>query len=377
MKYSMAIVLCLLSIVPALAVEVGASFYYRDRVPADWGLAGKTDVTAEVSIYPSDKGTGDAIYKQVVSNVSIAANGVFCAEVGGTNEFGRFLASVLSSAEDRYILARFQPSSGGDLVALHNGHRRKLMPLPRAMYARDARFAPGDFTIRGDATFKDLKVMGVTTNLQSGAEQTILYGTKAQSTSLGFDSVTGKGTLQGDNGTFGGGVAVNGNLALMKAPDLKNAKTVSAKDANFIVKSIEVKEELPVATVPKGMIFMWYGTAKDVPSGWAICDGNNGTPDLTGRFVVGVKSGDFNQGDKGGSRGVKLSADQIPNHNHEFFGDDQLDTGATKTRDYGSYDASSGNSGKSAYFQTSSTGANKEHENRPPFKALYYIMKVK
>ena len=377
MKYSMAIVLCLLSIVPVLAVEPGVSFYYRDRVPADWGLSGKTDVTAEVSIYPSDEGTGDAIYKQVVSNVSIAANGVFCAEVGGTNEFGRLLAGVLSTAEDRYILARFQPSSGGDFVALHNGHRRKLMPLPRAMYARDARFAPGDFTVRGNAYFNDLQVMGTWTNLQTGAEQITKYGTEAQATSLRFDSLTGKGSLQGDNGKFVGDVAVNGKLTMMKAPNLQNVKTVSAQDANFVVKSIELKEDLAISAVPKGMIFMWYGNAKDVPPGWAICDGNNGTPDLTGRFVVGAKSGDFNPNDKGGSRGVSLTENQIPKHNHEIFGDDELDTGATKTRDYGSYDASSDKSGKSAWFQTSYTGSNKEHENRPPFKALYYIMKVK
>jgi hypothetical protein len=41
-------------------------------------------------------------------------------------------------------------------------------------------------------------------------------------------------------------------------------------------------------TVPSGGIIMWSGS--DVPEGWALCDGSDGTPDLRNRFVVG--SGD-------------------------------------------------------------------------------------
>ncbi|MFD0705867.1 hypothetical protein C6H64_00985 [Photorhabdus luminescens] len=35
---------------------------------------------------------------------------------------------------------------------------------------------------------------------------------------------------------------------------------------------------------PKGMIVMFSG--RDAPTGWAFCDGNNGTPDLRSRFVM-------------------------------------------------------------------------------------------
>jgi hypothetical protein len=37
--------------------------------------------------------------------------------------------------------------------------------------------------------------------------------------------------------------------------------------------------------VPKGIIVMWYGISSDVPSGWVVCDGQNGTPDLRDKFV--------------------------------------------------------------------------------------------
>lgn len=40
--------------------------------------------------------------------------------------------------------------------------------------------------------------------------------------------------------------------------------------------------------VPLGTIVMWSST--EIPTGWSICNGDNGTPDLTGKFVIGVNS---------------------------------------------------------------------------------------
>lgn len=37
-----------------------------------------------------------------------------------------------------------------------------------------------------------------------------------------------------------------------------------------------------------GMIMLWYGAVVDIPSGWALCDGTNSTPDLTDCFVIGA-----------------------------------------------------------------------------------------
>eukprot|EP01046_Picozoa_sp_COSAG06_P008399 COSAG06_NODE_423_length_15942_cov_7.276463_14_plen_356_part_00 len=43
--------------------------------------------------------------------------------------------------------------------------------------------------------------------------------------------------------------------------------------------------------VPAGMISQWAGSVDTIPEGWALCDGENGTPDLRDKFVVaaGVK----------------------------------------------------------------------------------------
>ena len=67
------------------------------------------------------------------------------------------------------------------------------------------------------------------------------------------------------------------------------------------------------AQVPKGLIVAWNGTTP--PSGWALCDGKNGTPDLSGRFILG-KSAKYNKGKTGGQEKVTLNINQMPAHNH-------------------------------------------------------------
>ncbi len=62
-------------------------------------------------------------------------------------------------------------------------------------------------------------------------------------------------------------------------------------------------------TVPIGTIILWSGSVGSIPNGWALCDGNNGTPDLRDRFIVGSGSS-YNTGDNGGSASANLQ------HNH-------------------------------------------------------------
>lgn len=52
--------------------------------------------------------------------------------------------------------------------------------------------------------------------------------------------------------------------------------------------------------VPPGLIIWWYGSLSAVPAGWALCNGQNGTPDLRDRFIVGA-GGSYNVGATGGS----------------------------------------------------------------------------
>jgi hypothetical protein len=71
--------------------------------------------------------------------------------------------------------------------------------------------------------------------------------------------------------------------------------------------------------IPKGLIIMWAGTLNNIPPGWQLCDGTNGTPDLRDRFILGVST--ENPGATGGSHFYYLSVDQLPPHTHEIYPD--------------------------------------------------------
>ena len=68
-----------------------------------------------------------------------------------------------------------------------------------------------------------------------------------------------------------------------------------------------------------GMIILWSGNTGNIPTGFVLCDGNNGTPNLTDRFVVGAGAA-YSPGATGGSSSVTLSTSQLPSHNHSFSG---------------------------------------------------------
>ena len=65
----------------------------------------------------------------------------------------------------------------------------------------------------------------------------------------------------------------------------------------------------------QGMIILWSGNTGNIPTGFVLCDGNNGTPNLTDRFVVGAGAA-YSPGATGGNDSQTLSLNQIPSHSH-------------------------------------------------------------
>jgi microcystin-dependent protein len=68
-------------------------------------------------------------------------------------------------------------------------------------------------------------------------------------------------------------------------------------------------------TIPAGMISLWYGSIGSVPTGWYLCDGTNGTPDLRDRFIVGAGSS-YAVGATGGATTATLTINNLPAHTH-------------------------------------------------------------
>lgn len=71
-----------------------------------------------------------------------------------------------------------------------------------------------------------------------------------------------------------------------------------------------------VGGVPRGVIVMWNGTT--APTGWALCDGQNGTPDLQDKFILGWTKTTVAPGSTGGAKTVRLTSAQsgLPAHGH-------------------------------------------------------------
>jgi len=171
-----------------------------------------------------------------------------------------------------------------------------------------------------------------------------------------------------------------------------------------------------IGGVPAGIITMWSGSVASIPSGWALCDGNNGTPNLKDRFVVGA-GGTYAVGTTGGSADAVVvahshagSSDSAGNHNHSgststtgshthtigtrdpsFASSGYYDYGRTMvgdTRATARTDttSSSGNHNHSLSIDSNgdhthslsidSTGESGTNKNLPPYYALAYIMKL-
>ena len=110
----------------------------------------------------------------------------------------------------------------------------------------------------------------------------------------------------------------------------------------------------------KGIICMWSGAVLDIPEGWALCDGTQGTPDLRNRFIVG--SGDtFIPGDSGGAI----------SHRHKIF----FQTG--EGYPWLDIEGPSGQVQPSAKTHTHYVDGDSNYtQHYPPYYALCFIMKL-
>lgn len=147
--------------------------------------------------------------------------------------------------------------------------------------------------------------------------------------------------------------------------------------------------------VPSGCILLWSGSIASIPSGWVLCNGSSGTPDLRNRFVVGAGS-TYAVGATGGSADATLVSHSHsvsdpghvhgvsdPGHVHGIQGSIQTlgTAGSVGTwvniGSQNSYGATTGISiqGNGTGISIASAGSSATNANLPPYYALAYIMK--
>ena len=281
---------------------------------------------------------GTPLWARAVT-VNLDSTGLFNVELSdtGTPVAGATydtLAEALKAARSGALFVGLEVAdSSGEISP-----RQKILMTPYSSWAADVTNASGSFSVAGKATLNSAEVTGGLT-------------------------VNGKTTLKGD-ADFDNNVTIEGKLTVKPTGTLAG-----------------------YGTIPVGGIIMWSGSS--VPDGWALCNGQtaNGvrTPDLRNRFIVG-SGGEYSLGATGGAKEVTLTEAQMPSHRHWYTGDDML--GNARASEYGSsiwsesrvvggYDASSTSSGDARVWKTSATGGGHAHENRPPYYALAFIMRVK
>jgi microcystin-dependent protein len=117
------------------------------------------------------------------------------------------------------------------------------------------------------------------------------------------------------------------------------------------------------------MILAWSGSLSDIPTGWALCNGSNGTPNLSGRFILGI-SGAHPIGQIGGEESHRLTIAEMPSHNHNVNMGLYPEQVPNDIYDW--------NFMPSPYISTSTNfvGGDQPHNIMPPYYVLAYIMRI-
>ena len=126
------------------------------------------------------------------------------------------------------------------------------------------------------------------------------------------------------NAQITGGDASNitGNLNIFGQATLVDSVALTSPAYNSNSTALATTEFVQ-SVLPRGVIVMWGGSVVSIPTGWQLCDGSNGSPDLRNQFVIGAGSS-YAPGSTGGTTSVSLSVNNLPAHMHTFSGNTSI-----------------------------------------------------
>jgi hypothetical protein len=201
--------------------------------------------------------------------------------------------------------------------------------------------------------------------------------------------------------SVGGNTSVTGNTTLTGTTTLQNGLILGGSpgtSGQVVVSQGAGNPPVWGNAFVAGMIMMWSGTIATIPSGWVLCNGSSGTPDLRNRFIIGAHSDDAGVAkttitgsptQTGGSKDAIVvshthtasTSISDPGHRHTVPESTQLlnsgngfATGVTATAR--TINSSTVTTGISASTSISTEGSSGTNANLVPYFALAYIMKT-
>ena len=184
------------------------------------------------------------------------------------------------------------------------------------------------------------------------------------------------------SGTDGDGFTVGGAFTCSGAAVFSSTVTAPTPTTGDSSTKVATTAFVQGAGLPSGCIVIWSGSSASIPSGWYLCNGSNGTPDLRNRFIVGAGS-TYAVGATGGSAdAIVVSHTHTatvtdPGHDHGIrvgVAAKNTSTGSTGGDNWVSGSTDSATTGISVGIST--TGSSGTNANLPPYYALCYIMKA-
>ncbi len=313
----------LLALAPAATMWADTSFAYQGLLLDEKGrLLSEPNHSIVFRIYGQASG-GEPLWAST-NSVSLNEKGLFSVELSGNAVSGESLSSLLlANASKALYIGLTVDNDAGEIAP-----RQKLLSVPKAFRAANCVAAKNGFSV---------------SNTLSGASATI------------------------DGSVTAGSLRVRENLSCGSL----NASSMAVTNGNLWVRGKVIGR----GVIPVGGIVVWSGAANQIPYGWALCNGQNGTPNLLDRFVVGAGN-NYKVNDQGGNATYALKLAEMPSHTHKF-----VFSGADIDADWQEKDHFFCQHNKYPSFRheanTLAAGGGAAHENRPPYYALCYIMRIR
>ena len=346
-RFHEAMAAALLLLAPVAGNSADVSFAYQGLLLDEKGhLLPTRNHSIVFCIY--DQASGGSPLWRCTRDVLLDEKGQFSVELSGDPLHGAGLCEMfVANAQKSLYLGLTVDKDTAEISP-----RQRLMSVPKAVWADDSVAAKEDMSV-ADALY------GNAASLRNTSANALAVANKLECGTMQVTPLT----------VTNGSLRVGGSI------------TGSAK-----------------GVIPVGGIIVWSGSAETIPGGWALCDGSTHygiqTPDLRGRVIVGagVKNGNaiddprgdnrarYNRKDTGGEATHQLTEKEMPAHSHDFivFGASQalvVESGKSFHYCYAAKDTNTWTSTSAGNSSGAKLGA--AHENRPPFYALCYIMRVK